>query len=350
MDRYCTAIESTSKPSKNGHSLLPFALLASLEDLVERLTGKPSASPANLLMPNRNKKTGVDKFGSWIEGRLTKFIAGDEETPPSSQIKVSPAKAKLNPKDAQGSVGPFSHFSTISPAASGNVTRAPSAVDFPAMNGQLQDSTGNSPAMLQGAWGQPLEPSLYESTSSSSTYGAYEPQGGSEFAPWNGSAQGDSPDRNQHDNQGDQVDPMAYVNLGPSPEAARVNYTPQPVNLNEAGDDDDDLGFGNSSLSRARTPRPGDGSQDSKQASPSKAGPSVEDTPKQDAKPALARRESILAHAQLLTALQRTRRVLGLVDGGVRKRARGLDLFEPSLARRVRWSLTRNSSVGWSGG
>ncbi|ORX36789.1 Sec23-binding domain of Sec16-domain-containing protein [Kockovaella imperatae] len=278
--RYCTAIETASKSVKNGPSLLPFALLSSVEDLVERLTGTPSANPANLLMPNKKSKTGVDKFGSWIEGRLTKFIAGEDDNTPASETKTLPAKAKLTPKDAHGStIGPFSHFSTISPAPSGPVTRATSTVDFhSSLNGQLgvsAESERNTPATLQGSWGQPLEP-----PSDTSSYSAYEPHTtGSSYSSWN-----DQPSNQyqpagptaQEDQDDDLAGQMSYMNLGPSPEAARVNYTPRPVNLNAAdGDDDDDLGFGNSALSRSRTPRPKEAmSQD--QASASKAGQTKE--------------------------------------------------------------------------
>ena len=295
--RYCSAIEAALKSVKNGSSLLSETLLASLEDLIERLTGTPSASPANLLISGRKNKTSVDKLGSWIEGRLTKFIAGEDDSH-SSHITMSPAKSRLNQKDAQGPVGPFSHFSTISPGASGQVTRAASTVDFPTMYGQstaYPDSRSTSPSFAQSSWGQaaPFAPS---STYSSTSYDTHnqQAQNGTTYDPWS-SAQPSTDGASQTDVYGgggddaDFIDPMARLALGPSPEAARVNYTPQPVDLNAEDEDEDDLEMGNSSLSRARTPRPAQaGTDNSKDASASKADPA---TAKEVSKDSPAKRE-----------------------------------------------------------
>ncbi|KAG0707731.1 hypothetical protein DFH29DRAFT_994755 [Suillus ampliporus] len=50
-------------------------------------------------------KPSLDSIGSWLEGRLTKFIAGEGDEP-------SPQPAP--PKSQVSSLGPFSHFSEIS--------------------------------------------------------------------------------------------------------------------------------------------------------------------------------------------------------------------------------------------
>lgn len=122
-NRYCAAIEAGAKPltkSAQTQSLLPPAFMASLEDLLERLTGTPSINPANVLGGGRkSSKPGFDKLGSWIEGRLTKFIAGEEGE------KMAPKPAALGGK----AEGPFAHFSSVSPDPSGSISRNPSMAD-----------------------------------------------------------------------------------------------------------------------------------------------------------------------------------------------------------------------------
>lgn len=53
-------------------------------------------------------KPSLDGIGSWLEGRLTKFIAGEGEDSPATTA---------HPGVSQGAHGPFSHYSTISSAA-----------------------------------------------------------------------------------------------------------------------------------------------------------------------------------------------------------------------------------------
>ena len=234
-------------------------------------------------MTGRKNKPGYsDKLGSWFEGRLTKFIAGDEDQA-TSPIKQSAPKSATK-HTPRGPVGPFSHFSTISPAVSGQISRVPSGVDFPAMNGALglqTDPLRTSPALLQGSWGQPLEPPS-DSRSSSSSYGAsYAP----EESGWQGTQS--QPDQNEvqlngEDDEDGLLNPMAALRLGPKPDTSRVNYQPQP--LNSLDDDDDDLGFSNSSLSRTRTPKPATDGGSSGSPSPEK--PDEKNSKKEDpAKP-----------------------------------------------------------------
>lgn len=214
----------------------------------ERLTGEPSTKPANLIGGRKAGKPGVNKLGSWIEGRLTKFIAGEEDT--QGPIKATPP---VKGKETGAPVGPFSHFSTISPGPSNPVTRATSTADI--ANGQYGGRLSPAP---QGGH-QPT------SSSSSSIYGEQYNAGGSYggYNPYSGD--NDNDDGNQEDTPhalepaGDSgevelLNPMAALSLGPTRQPQN-DYGPAPTRHVEE-EEDDDLGFGNTSLSRARTPKP----------------------------------------------------------------------------------------------
>jgi hypothetical protein len=247
--------------------------------LQERLTGEPSTKPANLIGGRKAGKPGVNKLGSWIEGRLTKFIAGEEDT--QGPIKAAPpAKGK----DTGAPVGPFSHFSTISPAPSNPVTRATSTADI--ANGQYGGRLSPAP---QGGH-QPT------SSSSSSIYGEQYNAGGGYggYNPYSGdnddADQEDTPHALEPAGDGGEVEllnPMAALSLGPTRQAqAQNDYGPAPTRHVEE-EEDDDLGFGNTSLSRARTPKPAEG--DDKSAAKKKE-PAAKATPE----PAAGKSESLL--------------------------------------------------------
>ena len=153
-------------------------------------------------------------MGSWIEGRLTKFIAGDEDQ--AAPPKAEPVKG--------APVGPFSHFSTISPSPSGEVSRSQSTVDFGQnLNLSAGASRGTSPSIPQA------------------TPFGHGDAGGFAPAMFVDSAE---------DDDGQFVNPMAQHLAPPA-----NNYA--PVSQRNESADDDDLGFGNSSLSRSRTPKTG---------------------------------------------------------------------------------------------
>ncbi|KAK8864270.1 hypothetical protein IAR55_001516 [Kwoniella newhampshirensis] len=273
--KYCAAIEAGSKTGKGAQirSLLSRPLLSSLEDLLERLTGTPSINPANAL-GRKVAKPGFDKLGSWIEGRLTKFIAGEEGEGPAPK----PTAASGKP------AGPFAQFSTISPNASGSVTRTPSMADFHggamtsnAFLGVQSVSRTTSPAVgftsqfTESSSGQAQPPSHASSMSSSSygdQYGQY--QGGGSYPAWGEEAKHDDGEETPHipiglGDEGDFINPMSQLSLEPNgptssgnsayePPAARVQSNNNAYAAED--DDEDDLGFGNKALSRDRTPKP----------------------------------------------------------------------------------------------
>lgn len=273
--RYCSAVESASKIGKNGTSLLSRSVLNSLEDLQERLTGEPSTKPANLLGGRKqSSKPGVNKLGSWIEGRLTKFIAGEDDD--EGPIKAAPpTKGKgKTVETASAPVGPFSHFSTISPGPSNPVTRQASTADI--RNGQLGvdvDSRRTSPGS-----GHQKGPS----SSASSMYGGeqYAPSGGGfgGYQPYAPDESGEGADEDTPhalepaggDDDVELLNPMAGLSLGAASQVS--DYAPQS-RRDEPEDDEDDLGFGNSGLSRNRTPKPAEGASEdaAKKAEPARA-------------------------------------------------------------------------------
>jgi hypothetical protein len=245
--RYCTAVESASKVGKNGPTLLSRPFLNSLEDLQERLTGEPSTKPANLIGGRKSGKPGVNKLGSWIEGRLTKFIAGEEDT--EGPIKATPPTKGKGKDSSAAPVGPFSHFSTISPGPSNPVTRATSTADFANGNGRASPSVPNH---------QPT------SSSSSSTYGEQYNSGYGGYNPYSveGGQAGEEDTPHALGPSGDNDDvellnPMAALSLGPTRHTPTQDYAPPSKGVEEE-EDEDDLGFGNTALSRNRTPKPAD--------------------------------------------------------------------------------------------
>ena len=78
-----------------------------LKGLTGRLIGAPQMEKNASWIGGKVNKPSLDGIGSWLEGRLTKFIAGegDEPSPPPE-----PLKSQVS------SLGPFSHFSEISSA------------------------------------------------------------------------------------------------------------------------------------------------------------------------------------------------------------------------------------------
>lgn len=258
-------METASKAIKNGPALLSPQHTASLEDLLERLTGTPSIEPAKGLSARKSTaKPGFDKLGSWLEGRLTKFIAGDDDAPDTA----APVKTSVNKGDKYGPIGPFSHFSTISPARSGDVSRSGSVPDFEG-NGLLSASSAYAPMQTQAHGGgapaspsgpgpkgvalAPVEGGAYGGSGGYGDYGGYGTFGQSAVADEpKGTEQGD-------DDVGELLNPMAALSFGASAPTSATYDPPtsrNEIRLNE-DDDEDDLGFGNKALSRNRTPRPG---------------------------------------------------------------------------------------------
>jgi hypothetical protein len=257
------------------------------------LTGEPSIKPANLFGARKQgTKPGVNKLGSWIEGRLTKFIAGEEEN--EGPFKTAqPAKGKETTSGtAAAPVGPFSHFSTISPGPSNPVTRPPSTAGI--RNGRQlgvdNDSQRTSPSIEHHQTSSSNASSIYggdqyAARAGGSGYGGYQP-----YVP--DEASQDRDDDTPHalepigggDDDVELLNPMASLSLGASRQA-QDDYAPTTSRRDEPEDDEDDLGFGNTALSRNRTPKPAEGASQAnvKTEEPARAAPAAAAAPSQRA-------------------------------------------------------------------
>ena len=298
---YCESITTaTEVTEKDKTRRLSPHLAAGLEDLLERLSGEPSVAPTKgqRTVGLRKAKSSAT-LGSWIEGRLTKFIAGEEE---------GDAKPQGLTVKKEGVVGPFSHFSAItpSPAPSAPVSRAVSSVDMnaPPSTGSIEPPTPYAPT--------------------SAGYSSYQPWGDNEDASTDAEATPHAlpavPTLNVSDDGF--INPMGNLAFGsPSPAA---DYTP-PARQEPAAfdDDEDDLGFGNAALSRGRTPKV----EDEKHGKPAAAAaaaaaappPKAEEKkpePKEDKPPAKGESK----HSRTLLTLQKRDR--GSESGGARRSRR----------------------------
>lgn len=102
VDRYCEAI-TNSLGRNSQYFTAPF--IEQLRGLDDRLTGAPHLDKSGWGIGGKMTKPSLDSIGGWLEGRLTKFIAGDGESPAPTQESTPDAP------------GVFSHYSTISSAA-----------------------------------------------------------------------------------------------------------------------------------------------------------------------------------------------------------------------------------------
>lgn len=101
--RYCEAIAgSVSRGSPYVHTNFG----EQLKGLADRLLGTPLVGKGTSWIGGKMSKPSLDGIGSWLEGRLTKFIAGEGEIAEENSGNASTSKS--------GFVGPFSHYSAIS--------------------------------------------------------------------------------------------------------------------------------------------------------------------------------------------------------------------------------------------
>ncbi|KAH0830581.1 Sec23-binding domain of Sec16-domain-containing protein [Lanmaoa asiatica] len=101
--RYCEAI--TAVMGRSSPYFTP-ALVEGLKQLADRLLGSPHIDKSTSWIGGKVNKPSLDSIGSWLEVRLTKFIAGEgnETSSPASEF----SKAQFT--------GPFSKYSSISSA------------------------------------------------------------------------------------------------------------------------------------------------------------------------------------------------------------------------------------------
>ncbi|EPQ28504.1 uncharacterized protein PFL1_03807 [Pseudozyma flocculosa PF-1] len=149
--KYCEAIAGALKLSKNS-PYLHGTLLSQLKELSDRLVGAPQVNGSGNWMTRKMQRPTLDGVWGALEGRFTKFIAGEE-----NEATASPSRSKsLGPGvgasggaggsgNGDGPVGPFSHYTAITPdAAAGGMSRQQSFVDLNAPPSMPQSRAGSA--------------------------------------------------------------------------------------------------------------------------------------------------------------------------------------------------------------
>jgi len=103
-DRYCEAITaSLSRPSP----YFTGVLIDQMRGLSDRIMGVTHVDKAGSWMGGKIGKPSLDSIGGWLEGRFTKLVTGDLDSPGMRE-------EQHKPEERSGFVGPFSQYSTIS--------------------------------------------------------------------------------------------------------------------------------------------------------------------------------------------------------------------------------------------
>ena len=116
--KYCDALANLSR-TKNATPILTPQLQMELHQLTSRLNGQPMHGDSLSWKARRPTLDGV--WGA-LEGRLTKFIAGEE----GNEQKGAELDSK---KAAEEPVGAFTHYSAITPEAASLTSDAPQPID-----------------------------------------------------------------------------------------------------------------------------------------------------------------------------------------------------------------------------
>ena len=147
MFRYCEAIANVIKLQVKGNN--PFyhtSLLMQLKELSDKTNFDAMQNVS--WIQRKMVKPSLDNLWNSMEGRLTKFIAGDGSDDQSKEIVNSSTSINESNKS-----GPFAHFSTISPSStSGRLSRGSSAVDLVSFgnsyNNKLDMRRSSSPSNI----------------------------------------------------------------------------------------------------------------------------------------------------------------------------------------------------------
>lgn len=116
--RYTDAIVGTLKLATKASPFYHPGLVAQVKLLSDRLIAAPGHDKAGSWITRKVQRPTIDSLWSGLEGRFTKFVAGEGESPATVAAKAEVAK------QTSGPIGPFSHYSSISPAStSGTLSR-----------------------------------------------------------------------------------------------------------------------------------------------------------------------------------------------------------------------------------
>lgn len=127
--RYCEAIRTAlGRPSP----YFTTSFLHEMKSLSERIMGSPNKTGWTKMT-----KPSLDSIGNWLEGRLTKFIAGEGDSLSTGQEAAFAVETPA--------YSAFSHFSSISSAApSTSSSPQPSTHSFPAASRRTASTTDYS--------------------------------------------------------------------------------------------------------------------------------------------------------------------------------------------------------------
>lgn len=297
LSRYCDAVVASLRTRK-----VPDPASQRIKLQLQCLLSRINGEEFNVSSAKGLPKPKLENLGSWFEGTLTKFIAGDEgaTTDPKASGHVK--------KSSSGSagIGPFTHFSAITPEATPALpSRAMSSYDIPgsassyapppiqrsgsAMSYRPQAApkamTQQRPTSAMAYRGPENRLSaLSQVSTNAEETGAEEPE--SEFAPaaqstyqpdqvdaykpmeaehaveipsWGQSYTFEDTNQQEPTDEAGEADAGSFINpmanfitpaaslhpsAAPTPPAG---YAPPTNRYDDFGDDDDDLGLGNSS-------------------------------------------------------------------------------------------------------
>ncbi|KIK57809.1 hypothetical protein GYMLUDRAFT_61199 [Collybiopsis luxurians FD-317 M1] len=274
-NRYCEAINvSMTRPS----SYYTPVMLEMLKGLSDRISGVTQTDKAGSWMSGKLAKPSLDGFGGWLEGRFTKLVTGDIESP-------TRAEHKHDKNEERGFVGPFSHYSTISstttstsPSPQNSVVNLNAYAAAPARTGSALSINSNvqteqaSSAMDQAR--QRYAPPSTKATSATASTTTFAQAQSRSFGPSLSPNDTLTPRPSSEDDEGQEVSwwgsssavtPTAatFVQLSgnalsPSSDGfvslmdsqnyavASTSHTTSNARMNHDVEDEEDLGFGNS--------------------------------------------------------------------------------------------------------
>ncbi|GAA94393.1 uncharacterized protein L969DRAFT_53277 [Mixia osmundae IAM 14324] len=265
--RYCEAITATLKQPSRAPIYYHAALITQLQDLSERLNATPQVDDKSGSWVTRKiQRPTLDSLWSNVGSGLTKFVAGEGDEGSASPVPAPQPPTPVQATASLPSVGPFSHYSSISPGVIPPVA-------FPSGASEPEDPM---PAGRQFTRGHAHQRSIslnVTSTYGPTTYSA--PSWATQHDPY-------APSNLSHETTPrDSIDSYAPPTWGAhDPRAISTFETVQESNEDESNaslsrrdEDDEDLGFGNSKPRKPvnDTDEPQDGSAEPTSASISRS-------------------------------------------------------------------------------
>ncbi|OSC99056.1 hypothetical protein PYCCODRAFT_1438667 [Trametes coccinea BRFM310] len=106
-NRYCEAITACLN---RGAPYFNISFVEQLKILTDRLTAAPQLDKSGSWIPGKMSKPSLDSIGGWLERGITKFIAGEGDSPRPEESKGMASQQSYS--------GPFANYSSISSATS----------------------------------------------------------------------------------------------------------------------------------------------------------------------------------------------------------------------------------------